>query len=106
MKALNLEVQREIKSGRTVVGDLIAYYEQHIDIETGKMEFLHVSFLKREAKEVSLEDGTATTEDQETVLHADMEYSGETFRCAVKEQDGVMQFYEVFHQIYNQLKTE
>lgn len=106
MEALNLEVKREVRNGRTQVGGIIAYYEQQIDVESGKMDILHVSFLKSETKAVPLADGTTANEDQEIPLHVDIEYSANTFRCQILEQEGVSEYWDIFWQIFNQLKAE
>ena len=105
MEALNLEIKREVKNGCARVGDVIAYYEQQVDTETGKMDFLRVSFLKNETKIVPLADGTTANEDQEIPLHVDIEYSANTFRCQILEQEGVSEYWDIFWQIFNQLKT-
>ncbi|RHO65973.1 hypothetical protein DW083_19800 [Parabacteroides sp. AF48-14] len=106
MEALNLEVKREVRNGRTQVGGIIAYYEQQIDVESGKMDILHVSFLKSDTKAVPLADGTTANEDQEIPLHVDIEYSANTFRCQILEQEGVSEYWDIFWQIFNQLKAE
>lgn len=106
METLNLEVKREVRNGRTQVGDIIAYYEQQIDTESGKMDILHVSFLKSETKVVPLANGSTTNEDQETPLHVDIEYSSNTFRCQILEQENIPEYWDIFWQIFNQLKAE
>lgn len=106
MDTLDLKILRTSDNGRTIVGDIVAYYERHIDTETGKMDFLHASFLKSEIRIVPLSNGTLTDERQETPLHADIEYSSQNFRAQIMEQDNIQQFWDIFWQLYNQLKTE
>ena len=106
MNTLDLKILRTSDNGRTTVGNIVAYYERHIDTGTGKMDFLHVSFLKSEIRQVPLSDGTLTDERQETPLHVDIEYSSQNFRAQILEQDNIQQFWDIFWQLYNQLKTE
>lgn len=106
MNTLDLKILRTSDNGRTTVGNIVVYYERHIDTGTGKMDFLHVSFLKSEIRQVPLSDGTLTDERQETPLHVDIEYSSQNFRAQILEQDNIQQFWDIFWQLYNQLKTE
>lgn len=106
MESLNLEVKRVVNNGCTQVGNIVAYYEQHIDVTTGRMEFLHVYFVKKETKQVPLADGTSTEEVQEVPMRADIEYNSNMFRTQILDQENIPQFWEIFWQIYNQLKAE
>lgn len=44
MENVKLELQSEIKNGRVQVGGIVGYYEQHIIVKTGGIDFIRVSF--------------------------------------------------------------
>lgn len=104
MEALKLELKSEIKNGRTQVGDIIAYYEQHVITETGETYFLRVAYLKSTTVMVPLSDGTETEELREETMNAMIEYSSNTFHCQILEQAEAPQFWDIYWNIFNQLK--
>lgn len=105
METLNLQLQGEIRNGRTQLGNIVAYYEQHILTETGEMDFLRVAFLEAHTVIVQLSDGSTTEEPREETINAFIEYSAKTFRCQILDGNDVVQLWDIFHGIYNQLKS-
>ncbi|MDR3140178.1 MAG: hypothetical protein LBU37_00360 [Tannerellaceae bacterium] len=94
---LTLTVQSSVLNGRTQSGNIVAYYEQRV-LPSGITEGLLVSFLK---------DESAGADDvNETSLNASIEYANGFFRCHIKEQENLPEIWEVFWQIFNQLKNE
>ncbi|MDR1160708.1 MAG: hypothetical protein LBK45_00060 [Tannerellaceae bacterium] len=94
---LTLTVQSSVINGRTQSGDIVAYYEQRIFLPSGATESLLVSFLKDES------DGEADV--NETSLNASIEYANGFFRCHIKKQENVPELWDVFWQLFNQLKN-
>lgn len=103
METLKLELKSEIKNGCAEYSDIIAYYEQHIVTETGKTDFLRVSFSRKRTVHVLLNDGSETEEHQEIPLNAMIEQNFDTFRCQIPCEENVPQFLEMFWQIHNRL---
>lgn len=99
-----MNLQSEIKNGRTQVGDIIAYYEQHIVTVTGETDFIRVVYFKNSVVPVPLSNGTEVEEPREETMNAMIEYSSHTFRCQILEQESAQQLWEIFWNIFNQLK--
>jgi hypothetical protein len=95
---LTLTVQSSVLNGRTQSGDIVAYYEQHVLAATGVTESLLVSFLKNES--------TDSADVRETSLNASIEYTNGFFRCNIKKQEDIPELWDVFWQLFNQLKNE
>jgi hypothetical protein len=94
---LTLTVQSSVLNGRTQSGDIVAYYEQRI-LATGITDGLLVSFLKDES--------SGGADVRETSLNASIEYANGFFRCQLKEQVDIPALWDVFWQLFNQLKNE
>lgn len=106
MEVLELQLQSEIRNGRTQVGNLIAYYEQHVIAETGETDFIRVVYFRSNTVAVLLQDGTTQEETQEDSIDALIEYSTGIFRCQILEQTDISLFWDIFWSIYNQLKLK
>lgn len=106
MEPLNLKLQGEVRNGRAQLDNIVAYYEQHILTETGEMDFLRVAFLEARTIIIPLSDGSTTEEAREEAMNAFVEYSAKTFRCQIVEGNDIMQLWEMFFDIYNQLKPK
>lgn len=104
MEAIKLEIQSTVFNGRTQVGDIIAYYEQ-LQTSDGKLEGLRVSFLKDKSIR-TIENGAEQVDVQEDSMNASIEYNLGIFRSQIREQDNMDRLWEIFWNIFNQLKPQ
>jgi hypothetical protein len=93
---LKLTVQSSVLNGRTQSGNIVAYYEHHISA-AGITDGLLVSFLKDESSEAG--------DVNDTSLNASIEYANGFFRCQIKEQVDIPALWDMFWQLFNQLKN-
>lgn len=104
MEAIRLEIQSTVFNGRTQVGDIIAYYEQ-LQTNDGKLEGLRVSFLKDKSIRTT-ENGSEQVDVQEESMNASIEYNLGIFRSQIREQDNMDLLWEIFWNIFYQLKPK
>ncbi len=104
MDQLPLEIHSSTNNGKTKSGDIVAYYEHRILCD-GVTESLLVSFLKDKSIEIAGDNMEPHIDINEESMNASIEYANGFFRCQIKEQENIHLLWDMFWQIFNQLKN-